>query len=689
MLPTAHAETTARPLSSKSKIGLVKKLALLIADAHDCLKEPLIEAALQLKSFPPPLNDKMGVLQTALREHQKNPQVRQALELAIKSYIETEGHQAFKDLISQPCVVENWNSDFLGVFVQKLQIEIDDEPLVKAVIFRGKVYWQVQCGEKILYSKPMPEDEGDRPDFSRAWLMTWEDFRLFKDSGKRSSTVEITKERFVTQLSGTGVTNASNIWDELKERGVLNRCNRLSDGWRAFTGDYITLKALGTSRSRVNYYQKISDALNAIATNPDFRNQVSESPDITFFRPERNKKTWASNGAIKNTTPRSLDLCTRLWDVNIKARSSGHRKTDFEQATYGTKLEYDHIPSSAQLTAKRDRLRSDFQIKIERAQAEIKRIEDEIYLQQQALLQAQARSVTRQQVDTQTNSAIEGLKERREQLKLDLRRYKNDSKVFSAENGSSWWTIALPASMHKQGETYSVPAAEQSKNKPMLDEFRKYLDMLAARPEEFSLEAIDYLKALGAFRYLYRQQIKTGTPINGKFTTPFVARALLAADEDKSAIDDLLNTRIRIFMQGSLSLASDMRKEDLTPLLASGNESLFVSHKVQLISELRQTIASLGKEPCEIDEQDRVKLLFLDESLFDQVQRQLQECNIPCSVMPTETGPSAAADSVQYVLVLDAQSYDAVLGRGSYAALEPTVDVVGVIPATRASYPSS
>src|SRR3989338_5736218 len=204
------------------------------------LKNSLVQAALAFHRFPREIEQELFSLQQAYTIHRKTESVAICLKQAIEAYIEEKGYQEFRKILQQPFEASEWTSELLIFLANSLHIPFESNPLIQGTVYNGKVYWKVFKEGKVLCTP--------QPDFvfyeKNVWYMTWQDFRLFHDSGKRSGTVEITKKRFVDSFPKNKQPQAAAVWEELKTANILTDKNRLSSTWSATTNITIELNSL-------------------------------------------------------------------------------------------------------------------------------------------------------------------------------------------------------------------------------------------------------------------------------------------------------------------------------------------------------------------------------------------------------------------------------------------------------------
>ncbi len=207
-----------------------------------CLKA----AAIALKPFPAPMHQKLKDLQAACKEHKEDKKVRHQIESVINLFIENTGIEMWNELMKQEKLVEKeWGWSFIYFLAEKLNIHIQwdqEKPDVEVVIREGKRYWRLMKGFNEVFRKENQKEF----DFTTAnsVRMPWERFKILKNGGKRSGNVAVTKERFLGKFEPHHRYQAAAVWEELKEKGILNEKNRLSHSWRVSSNISVKLDAI-------------------------------------------------------------------------------------------------------------------------------------------------------------------------------------------------------------------------------------------------------------------------------------------------------------------------------------------------------------------------------------------------------------------------------------------------------------
>lgn len=381
----------------------------------------LISAALDNHLFPTPMEtEQLASLKTAYKACGSLAGVGGLIEQSILEYFKICGYEQFDNLVTTTFTDEHWNSSFLIHLINALDINIQNDPLVILTIEDGKVYWKYVCGDRLLHDRTARKDPANAFNFNDAKTisMTWEQFRTFKDAGKRGGSVAITKDRFTLQFARTQHTVAEAIWNDLKTIGILDHNDRPSQAWRCYSGDiplpYIESRIISKSSAkekkeeRANYQLTIS-ALKSISEDKQYAEMISARHGATLFRPDRSPKNWALTGRVTNNEPKSKPHQVKPWDISCYSDLNSHAEANDD-------LDHDHIPSTHFL----------------------------------------------------------------QKMKLALMAKGSDLETINNEDKNSWGCIAISHALHKQGVSHSESSANQEKqiNKPFVDEVCDYLDKL-------------------------------------------------------------------------------------------------------------------------------------------------------------------------------------------------------------------
>jgi hypothetical protein len=435
--------TTLNPQQKKIAFDALKHIQ------KDRLYPILVNAAFENLIFPSAVETaELSALKTAYKTCMHLGGVRESIENTLSIYFSKYGYQQFDNQLTTPFITDQWSTQFLIYLINQLNISIEIQPLVVLSIEEGKVYWKYICGTQLLHDRTARKNPANAFDFDakKTITMTWEEFRRFKDAGKRGGSVAITKDRFTLQFKRTECSIAETIWAHLKGKGMLDHNDRLSLTWRCYSGNL----ALPRSQDTIH-------ALTNINTNSHYAEILSTRHNATLFRSERSPKKSASTGLITSNAPRSEPYQVKKWDVSRYTDLNNHATTDDD-------LDHDHIPSANV-----------------------------------------------------------------------LKQFSTEKTI--AENKDGWGCIAIPHAVHKQGLSNAESSRSQKKNinKPFLDEVTDYLNKLEHNA------APDYLEALGAFRYLYRENK------NGKFGTA-PSRFFAEKPELRKEIDQLFMNRLEQFV---------------------------------------------------------------------------------------------------------------------------------------------
>lgn len=408
----------------------------------------------------------------------------------------------------------------------------------------GKVFWRIMQDGQVVYDRQAQKkyDVTYTPDNS--CVMNWEMFKTFKNSGKRYSPVKITKARFVAQFSANDQVLAGFIWDELKQRGILNSKDRLTDEWRVLSNQTLLLHSIEgrvyanktTAKSeKVRIYNHIATVLQRVANDPLCADMIPVV-NASLFRPERSLNTWAGTGKIKNKTPTATDYCTQIWDVAVHQELNAHRNSAQEKNLHQQKiLNYDHIPASAALAETKTFVKDQYDSAITDLQQK----------QAQARLQQMGYPIAVH--DTRYMAALLTPEQKfnqdlYNQLESEINRYRSQ---FTLQCTPLAYTVAIPRKLHKRGITDGLLAKDQSarEGNVFLEDIKEHLDNFKNVAPDYGLAYFEHLiKALGAFRLLYRTELKSGhlSSIPEQLPLGMISSCFFHQAADRVAIDELL-----------------------------------------------------------------------------------------------------------------------------------------------------
>ncbi len=329
--------------------------------------------------------------------------------------------------------------------------------------------------------------------------------------------------------------------------GVLNSKDKFSHRWRAASNITVNLNALDSrplTRERRSFlYRLTSHTLYRITDNQEHAKIIEAMPDAKIYRPELSPKEWKGTGLVLNDSPRTQNHCTRLWDVGVYDELDKHRSSKDEKEKYGGEiLNYDHIPSTAVLKNKSS-------AEIEQCESDLAVAKSELKTRMQSP-PVIIGTTRKQKKIILVNPKIAKLEKKIAEIEVKLEKLKTGIK---SETEDLAFAIAIPKKLHKQGETFleSAQAQSSSTEHPFLKDIIAYLDMLESRPEDFNLRSSDdYIKALGAFRYLYHTQCKPPeSSLSEQYPIGRISHYSFFQDPAvKKKIDSLFQERIRSLM---------------------------------------------------------------------------------------------------------------------------------------------
>jgi hypothetical protein len=500
------------------------------------------------------------------------------MQQAIDAIIKVSVLPIFKAPCEKSAMIEDWPGELLIFLSKALNLTTEQPKLVQVAMSEGKIYWRVRKGEKVLYdrqkAKGFPSfDFTDQNSFD----MTWEQFRQFKDTSKRRGTVKITLERFTNSFEPAKQNQAIAVWHELNEQGIIDDKNRLTDVWRMLSDADVPLETLThpqlvidrdtlkeilnklrgpntkkprpiaeqqfiqecsnqyplqsiahhqaiwnalrkTAIPRTNNYKidlrfseedvlhpaqityaEVAQAIFTITNTFEFAEKITEISE-EIYRPEHSAKTWQSTGLIKNQLNPSSR--TELWQVSVYGDLDHLRDSQAEKALYGSILNYDHIPSSCILDDFINIQTAPIRAEIQNLNIQIKALEEQI----------KALTSSRLVITSKVKACAEEKQALTEQLITKKDELKTTTTLLG--NKDTWFTVAIPEKLHRQGDTYLKSlGAQKAETKPFVSELEAYLGILAKRPEDFGFEDQKCVFLfLAALRHLYRCQVKT--PVN-------------------------------------------------------------------------------------------------------------------------------------------------------------------------------
>ncbi len=492
-----------RPLTDANKQHILDSLRILGQLKQDLLCQKLIDAALADLVFPSVFKAKLVPLQSAYQATKDIVAVKSSLTTAIQHYFEAEGMTKFSELLNDTFDPEEWHPELLRKLAG-CDIIIIENPYVEATIKDGKIYWGLNFGNQIYYRRPFYEVVvSEAITQNRSWRLTWKEFRVFKDAGKRTGTVSITAERFTNEILPFvcfDSARAMAIWQELRAVGILDKNLRLSQAWYPFSNDYILLKSINND---TRLYQFISNVLEKIANNTAYQEIIAQG--MTIYRPARVSKKWANTGRITNN--QSSSFPTKLWDVGVSRELRDHAISDALSPCIA-----DHIPSQSQIKTlceirvqQYDREISNYMAKNAHALRDVP--QDLMYLRQQ-----------------------------KDDWSSQLDSFKSDKK------GLPFWCIYITKQLDDTGDTTRTSKrAQQSLS--FYSSVKKHIDDLKKDLKEGSLTLTQFLQALGAFRYMYSRMCKTIPHVNNRVFIHEITCSFFSGSDkenDRKEMDDLL-----------------------------------------------------------------------------------------------------------------------------------------------------
>lgn len=486
------------------------------------LTNALVEAALCMQTFPPSLREEVEPLQKSYEQHHKNKHVEPHLKKSIVAYFTSEGSEKFRQAaLLHDFNEQEWKSGFLFFLARKLKLNIEQTPVVEAKIKKnGKVAWRTIDPNT---GKPLTEFPRSQRSYkfkynkAKCWRMTFENFRKFKDSGKRGGNQSITLERFLEYFEDYNQSQVTAVWNELHDIGILNRNDRLTASWRALSNEKIALEAI-TDPDVAMTKDKIVEYLKELGVNEKLREKrepVDRDDFIAQWQDDQHEDAGAiwdllqeegilddDNKPTYKIPQECVTFITRRQLTYSKISKSLHEIANEEHGVGHFRPERTRKNWAETSLITNNTLDTD--------EHSTKKYDIDIYKKLNAHAQtgdgfdhdhnpsACILDHFKSTLQTQLKAEIEACRAKHK----DCEDKKDLLNTIEKENKDNWWTMAIPGLMHKRGLTCGMDKAQQLETltNPFHDETEHYLKQ--SKLEEHHLEEI------GAFRNLYRAQSK-------------------------------------------------------------------------------------------------------------------------------------------------------------------------------------
>ncbi|MCD6048218.1 MAG: hypothetical protein K0S08_1865 [Gammaproteobacteria bacterium] len=565
----------APPLSPLSKEEKIKILTQLTTTSNDeALSQALSKAACENLRFPKDMEAQLSSLKDAYCQHHKNPLAAAGIKQAIDAVIKETILPLFKTQCEKQEMPDEWPGELLVSLSKALNLTMKPPKLVQVAINEGKIYWRVRKGEKVLYDRQKTKG---LPSFDftdeNSLEMTWEQFRQFKDTGKRRGTVKITLERFTNFFDVAKQDQAMAVWHELKTKGIIDTKDRLSDVWRFLSDATVTLDALTdpqlvmTKPTLKNILQKLrgtSSKPKPMTQQAFLQECLAQFPHISITRhqaiwntltkaPTKKPNEYKVSLVFKEEdvlSPVHLsyeDIAKAIFEIthnkettenideikaaifrpehSVKAWSStGTVKNDlsksnctqlWEVSVYG---DLSHHRNSEQEQVLYGHILNYDHIPsacllTDFTAKQLEPLKAEIKALKAALKAQEEKIKSYETQKRVTRSHLETLEKEMQTLSNAIAAKNIELQEAKARYGDdkTWFTLAIPEKLHRQGETFlKALSAQKTEVKPFTSELEAYLGILAKRPEDFGFEDQKCLFLfLAALRHLYRCQVKT------------------------------------------------------------------------------------------------------------------------------------------------------------------------------------
>eukprot|EP01132_Coremiostelium_polycephalum_P004925 gene4925-6139_t len=326
----------------------------------------------------------------------------------------------------------------------------------------------------------------------------------------------ISRDKFISLWNDKKQYRAGLIWDHLKKQKILDSKDKLIGGYIFKLSDFL---------KNVNLeYVDISNALNNIANKEEHWKPPDFFPDQNIFRPERSLKKWTSTSNLINASPKDEKYCTKRWDVGIYRDLHTHQNPRYNKKEGG--LECDHIPSVSVLNVQANTTLEDYTNQKTTLKTEIERLEKKIDDRTITINEQNQNPLTRgmEKKEIDSDSTLKDWLIEKDKLKKKLGSLSISydyiyKEVYSKGHGEYWFSISIPMKLHQEGKNFMQPHDQnKSKEHPFLSQVMEYFEKIFKRPKDFDINEEEYPIILGAFRYLYRQQVKYPRFISNKLS---------------------------------------------------------------------------------------------------------------------------------------------------------------------------
>lgn len=147
------------------------------------------------EDYPGKLGEMIERLCAPLMCFQSNLEEINRYKSNIQHFIQTHSTEVI-ELFKTACLnSEGWSSNKIRAIAKQFQIQIQEIIRVRFIISKGKIFWEFRFGQQKRSKYPTLDGEYIE--------MNWDDFKIFKDSGKRQNTQKPDNyESFYAVVSG-------------------------------------------------------------------------------------------------------------------------------------------------------------------------------------------------------------------------------------------------------------------------------------------------------------------------------------------------------------------------------------------------------------------------------------------------------------------------------------------------------
>jgi ankyrin repeat protein len=167
-------------LSTAQKQSVLADLLLVVQQNPEVTLNMIISDTLKENGadYPEKLGELISRLGAPFSCLQANARELDSHKSNVQNFFQTHSPEVLGLLVKVCKHSEGWSSKKIREIAKQFQIPIPEIIQVRFAISKGKIYWELRDGLKIRRKYELPDTEHIE--------MSWEDFKTFKDSGKRN-----------------------------------------------------------------------------------------------------------------------------------------------------------------------------------------------------------------------------------------------------------------------------------------------------------------------------------------------------------------------------------------------------------------------------------------------------------------------------------------------------------------------